>query len=141
MRYLLCVHTHKMKTWNDVDLRRPPEDTELFAGTELEGLCKEAGIVALREDISATGVCDRHVQIAKNSIKPELTKVEIDSYSSFMKTSSRTLPNHFEAGLKPVKSKKNRLDPLSLVKIGVVGCLLLLLLNTISCMENKVYMI
>ena len=42
-----------------------------------------------------------------------------------MKTSSRALPGHFEAGLKPDKSKKNRLDPFSLVKIGVVSCLLL----------------
>ncbi|KAL2320053.1 hypothetical protein Fmac_029022 [Flemingia macrophylla] len=122
---ILCVHTRKMKTWNDVDLRNLAEDTELFTGAELEVLCKEAGIVALREDICATVVCDRHFQIAKNSLKPALTKVEIDSYSSFMKASSRTLPSHCEAGLKPVKCKKNRLDPLSLVKIGVVGCFLL----------------
>lgn len=114
-----------MKTGNDVDLRRIAEDTELFTGAELEGLCKEAGIVALREDISAAVVCDRHFQIAKSSLKPALTKSEIDSYSSFMKTSSRALPGHFEAGLKPDKSKKNRLDPFSLVKIGVVSCLLL----------------
>ncbi|KAG5051535.1 hypothetical protein JHK87_003733 [Glycine soja] len=122
---ILCVHTRKMKTGNDVDLRRIAEDTELFTGAELEGLCKEAGIVALREDISAAVVCDRHFQIAKSSLKPALTKSEIDSYSSFMKTSSRALPGHFEAGLKPDKSKKNRLDPFSLVKIGVVSCLLL----------------
>ncbi|XP_020218216.1 cell division control protein 48 homolog B [Cajanus cajan] len=122
---ILCVHTLKMKTGHDVDLRRLAEDTELFTGAELEGLCKEAGIVALREDISATVVCDRHFQIAKNSLKPALTKAEIDSYSSFMKTSSRALPSHLEAGMKPVKSKKNRLDPMSLVKIGVVSCLLL----------------
>ncbi|KAK7307050.1 hypothetical protein VNO77_39768 [Canavalia gladiata] len=122
---ILCVHTRKMKIGSDVDLRRLAEHTELFTGAELEGLCKEAGIVALREDISATVVCDRHFQIAKNSLKPALTKAEIDSYSSFMKTSSRALPSHFESGLKQGKSKKNRLGPLSLVKIGVVSCVLL----------------
>ncbi|TKY69568.1 Cell division control protein 48-like B [Spatholobus suberectus] len=122
---ILCVHTRKMKMGNDVNLRRLAEDTELFTGAELEGLCKEAGIVALREDISATVVCDSHFQIAKSSLKPALTKAEIDSYSSFMKTSSRALPSHFEVGLKPDKNKNNRLDPLSLVKIGVVSCLLL----------------
>lgn len=122
---ILCVHTRKMKTGHDVDLRRLAEDTELFTGAELEGLCKEAGIVALREDISATVVCDRHFQIAKNSLKPALTKAEINSYSSFMKTSSRALPSHLEASMQPVKSKKNRLDPMALVKIGVVSCLLL----------------
>ncbi|XP_027360244.1 cell division control protein 48 homolog B isoform X1 [Abrus precatorius] len=86
---ILCVHTRKIKLGGDVDLRGLAEDTELFTGAELEGLCKEAGIVALREDISATVVCDRHFQISKNSLKPQLTKAEIDLYSSFMKTSSR----------------------------------------------------
>ncbi|CAJ1931890.1 unnamed protein product [Sphenostylis stenocarpa] len=122
---ILCVHTRKMKTGDDVDLRRLAEDTELFTGAELEGLCKEAGIVALREDISAAVVCDRHFQIARGSLKPALTQTEINSYSSFIKTSSRALPSCAEAGLKPDKGKNNRLDSLSLVKIGFVSCLLL----------------
>ena len=113
-----------MKTGSDVNLRRLAEDTELFTGAELEGLCREAGIVALREDISATVVCDRHFQIVKNSINPALTKAEIDSYSSFMKTSSQALPRHFDSGLKPDRNKKNGLGPLSLVKIGIVSCVL-----------------
>ncbi|GMP50628.1 hypothetical protein CsSME_00017168 [Camellia sinensis var. sinensis] len=45
-----------MKVSNDVDLKQIAEDTELFTGAELEGLCREAGIVALREDISASVV-------------------------------------------------------------------------------------
>ncbi|OIW21679.1 hypothetical protein TanjilG_07839 [Lupinus angustifolius] len=94
---ILCVHTRKMKTASDVDLRRIAEDTELFTGAELEGLCREAGIVALREDISATVVGNRHFQIVKNSLKPALTEAEIESYSSFMKTSSQALPKHFES--------------------------------------------
>ncbi|ESW25502.1 hypothetical protein PHAVU_003G041700 [Phaseolus vulgaris] len=122
---ILCVHTRKMKTGHDVDLRRLAEDTELFTGAELEGLCKEAGIVALRQDISAAVVFDRHFQIAKSSLKPALTKEEIDSYSSFMKTSSRALPSHSEAGLKADKGRRNRSDSLSFVKIGVVSSLLL----------------
>ncbi|KAK7271275.1 hypothetical protein RJT34_27036 [Clitoria ternatea] len=122
---ILCVHTRKMKTGSDVDLGRLAEDTELFTGAELEGLCKEAGIVALREDISASVVCDRHFWTAKSSLKPALTKAEIDSYSSFLKTSSRALPSHFESSSQHDKNKKNKLDPLSLVKIGVVSCVLL----------------
>ena len=48
-----------MKIGLDVDLRKIAGDTELFTGAELEGLCREAGIVALREDITATVLCDR----------------------------------------------------------------------------------
>ncbi|KAK7273349.1 hypothetical protein RIF29_14398 [Crotalaria pallida] len=122
---ILCVHTHKMKTASDVDLRRLAEDTELFTGAELEGLCREAGIVALREDISATIVCDRHFQTVKCSLKPALTEAEINSYSSFMKTSSQTLPRHFESSLKLDRSKNKKFGLTSLVKIGIVSCMLL----------------
>ncbi|KAK6157832.1 hypothetical protein DH2020_012080 [Rehmannia glutinosa] len=80
---ILRVHTRKMKVENDIDLRRIAEDTELFTGAELEGLCNEAGIVALREDISATVVCNRHFQAVMRSLKPALTRQEIDSYASF----------------------------------------------------------
>ncbi|KAK6133953.1 hypothetical protein DH2020_032311 [Rehmannia glutinosa] len=80
---ILRVHTRKMKVENDIDLRRIAEDTELFTGAELEGLCNEAGIVALREDISATVVCNRHSQAVMRSLKPALTRQEIDSYASF----------------------------------------------------------
>ncbi|XP_050230454.1 cell division control protein 48 homolog B-like [Mercurialis annua] len=83
---ILLVHTRKMKIGDDVNLRRIAEDTELFTGAELEGLCSEAGIVALREDISATVVCNRHFQTVKDSLKPALTAADIEKYSSFMKT-------------------------------------------------------
>ncbi|KAF1863795.1 hypothetical protein Lal_00030903 [Lupinus albus] len=122
---ILCVHTRKMKTASDVDLRRLAEATELFTGAELEGLCREAGIVALREDISATFVYNHHFQIVKNSLKPALTEAEIESYSSFMKTSSQALPKHFESGSKPVRNKSRRFLPISLVKISIVSFVLL----------------
>ncbi|KAJ6701469.1 CELL DIVISION CONTROL PROTEIN 48-like protein B [Salix koriyanagi] len=83
---ILGVHTRKMKISNDVDLRRIAEDSELFTGAELEGLCREAGIVALRENISATVVCNHHFQTVKEALKPALTRAEVERYSSFMKT-------------------------------------------------------
>lgn len=89
---ILNVHTRRMQLGSDVDLRRLAEDTEFFTGAELEGLCKEVGIVALRENMNATVVFDRHFQIVKNSLKPALTADVIDSYSSFRRTSSRVLP-------------------------------------------------
>lgn len=82
---ILRVHTRGMKVDPDVDLRQIAADTELFTGAELEGLCKEAGIVALREDISATVVCSRHFLTVRNSLKPALTREDINLYSSFMK--------------------------------------------------------
>ncbi|KAL6582999.1 Cell division control protein 48 B [Orobanche minor] len=89
---ILRVLTRGMKVGNDVDLRQLAEETEHFMGAELEGLCREAGIVALREDITASIVHARHFQTVKRSLKPMLTKHEIDSYASYMKKPTRNRP-------------------------------------------------
>ncbi|KAI9124780.1 hypothetical protein K1719_004107 [Acacia pycnantha] len=122
---ILSVHTRGMKLWNDVDLRRLAEDTELFTGAELEGLCKEAGIVALREDISATIVCGRHFQVVRDSVNPALTKEDIDSYSSFMKTSSSAFSRHLESSSKLDRKKSSGNILGSMVKLGIISCILL----------------
>ncbi|CAH9123995.1 unnamed protein product [Cuscuta epithymum] len=90
---ILRVHTRNMKLDADVDIRQVAENMDLYTGAELEGLCREAGIVALREDISATVVCDRHFQTVRQSLKPALTQGEIESYSSFMKKEKEKNPS------------------------------------------------
>ncbi|KAK3035949.1 hypothetical protein RJ639_031372 [Escallonia herrerae] len=123
---ILSVHTRGMKVGTDVDMRQLAEDTELFTGAELEGLCREAGIVALREDISATVVCDRHFQTVKNSLKPALTREEIDSYSSFMKNPSlRSSSRHESSAKQKSNHTKNSWGSVAPVTIGVVSFILL----------------
>ncbi|KAL6536971.1 Cell division control protein 48 B [Orobanche minor] len=115
---ILRVLTRGMKVGNDVDLRQLAEETEHFTGAELEGLCREAGIVALREDITASIVHARHFQTVKRSLKPMLTKHEIDSYASYMKKPTRNRPTSAGNG----KCKKT-LRWASVVRytVGVVG--------------------
>lgn len=112
-----------MKLNNDVNLRQIAQDTELFTGAELEGLCREAGIVALRENISATVVCDRHFQTVKKSLKPALTEEEVASYFSFMKNRSERSAHSFESTSKKTNNKqtKNFLVLASPVTIGVIS--------------------
>ncbi|KAG9439181.1 hypothetical protein H6P81_019346 [Aristolochia fimbriata] len=82
---ILQVHTHGMKLGEDVDLKSLAAATELFTGAELAGLCVEAGMVALREDISATAVFNRHFLAARNSLRPALTDSLLEEYASFTK--------------------------------------------------------
>ncbi|CAI0475761.1 unnamed protein product [Linum tenue] len=82
---ILHVHTRNMSIDDDVDLRTIAEKTELFTSAKLEGLCREAGIVALRGSISTAVVCNHHFQTALSSLKPALTRADIEEYSSFMK--------------------------------------------------------
>ncbi|XVE85733.1 hypothetical protein DITRI_Ditri17bG0114700 [Diplodiscus trichospermus] len=120
---ILCVHTQNMKIGDDVDLRRIAEDTELFTGAELEGLCREAGIVALRENISATIVSNRHFQTVKESLKPALTREEIESYSSFMK--DQALSSSPTTQQQAARQKGNSKCLAYPIKIGVLGVMLL----------------
>ncbi|KAH7569980.1 hypothetical protein JRO89_XS05G0027600 [Xanthoceras sorbifolium] len=124
---ILRVHTRNMKVGDDIDLRRIAEDTELFTGAELEGLCREAGIVALRENISASVVCNRHFQTVKESLKPALTKEEVNSYSVYMKTRSLTSSGQSEsnANRRDTKCRKNALVPVLSVTTCVVSVALL----------------
>ncbi|XP_066343193.1 cell division control protein 48 homolog B-like isoform X1 [Miscanthus floridulus] len=78
---ILRIHTRKMKLGEDVDLWKIAECTELFTGADLEGLCREAGMAALREDISASSICNTHFQAARSSLNPSLTKAVVDEYS------------------------------------------------------------
>lgn len=120
---ILRVHTRGMKIGNDVDLRQLAQETENFTGAELEGLCREAGIVALRENITATIIHDRHFQTVKSSLKPSLTKEEIDSYASYMKKPTRS-SNHPRASSGKQKrnhTKKWLLGLLVPVTVGVLG--------------------
>lgn len=118
---ILRVHTRKMKIANDVNLQKIAADTELFTGAELEGLCREAGFVALRENISAEAVCDSHFQTAKRSLKPALTEADIYKYASFMKGPSlKTSDGQFESS---VYTKNNSFAPL--FRVGIMGLVLI----------------
>jgi len=79
---ILRIHTRKMKLGEDVDLWKIAECTDLFTGADLEGLCREAGMAALREDLSARFISNTHFQTARSSLRPSLTKAVVDEYSN-----------------------------------------------------------
>ncbi|KAB2072296.1 hypothetical protein ES319_A07G006300v1 [Gossypium barbadense] len=140
---ILRVHTRNMKIGDDVDLRRIAEDTELFTGAELEGLCREAGIVALRENISATLVSNRHFETVKSSLKPALTRDEIETYSSFMKNQGSMLSPSGATELKLstrqkaiIQKGRSSLSKAFPIKISVLG-VILLIAGTYIFMHNE----
>lgn len=81
---ILQILTRKMRLGEDVDLMRVAECTDLFTGADLQGLCNEAGMTALREDMSECIIFHRHFQAVRDSLRPSLTKSKIEEYSSAM---------------------------------------------------------
>ena len=52
---ILHVHTHRMPLATDVDFDALASATEHFTGAELEGLCREAALAALRSSAFVDG--------------------------------------------------------------------------------------
>ncbi len=77
---ILKVHTRNMPLADDVDLEKIAERTENYTGADIEALCREAALIALREKINAKKVCMKHFEEAMNVIKPSLTKNDIESF-------------------------------------------------------------
>lgn len=80
---ILALSTAKMPLDSDVNI---PEIAELlngFSGAEVVLVPREAGIMALTEDINSRCVTKHHFMQAISRIKPRTTQEEIDIYESF----------------------------------------------------------
>lgn len=66
------IHTKNMSLAEDVDLKLLAERTEGYTGADIEGVCREAGMLALRENMDADKVEKRHFEKALLKVKPSL---------------------------------------------------------------------
>jgi transitional endoplasmic reticulum ATPase len=72
-RKILEIHTRDMPLSADVDLDRLAKETEFYVGADLEAICREAGMIALREDIKCDTVTWRHFEKALSSVHSSCT--------------------------------------------------------------------
>jgi transitional endoplasmic reticulum ATPase len=79
---ILKIHTKNMPL-KDVDLKEIVKKTEGFSGADLEALCREAAMNALRENIKAKEVKMKHFEEALKKLTPSLTKEMIEYYQKF----------------------------------------------------------
>jgi len=80
---ILKVHTRKMPLAKDVDAKALAKKTEAYTGADLEAVCREAGMNALRENIDAKIVEQKHFEQALKTIKPTITKQGLDRMKKF----------------------------------------------------------
>ncbi|MBU1196887.1 CDC48 family AAA ATPase [Candidatus Micrarchaeota archaeon] len=81
---ILKVHTARMPMEKSVDLKKLARMTPDFSGADLEALCREAGMEALRQNLEATSVNAKHFEKALSASRPSLVqkkKREDASYS------------------------------------------------------------
>ncbi len=77
------VHTRNMPLAKDVDLEKLAEMTEGYSGADIEAICREAALLALRENLNAKQVEMRHFLAVLEKIKPSLKKEEVEAYYAF----------------------------------------------------------
>lgn len=77
------IHTRNMPLAKDVDLKELARRTEGYTGADIEAVCKEAALNALREDIKAKEVKMEHFEKALKKIGPSVTKDMVKYYEKF----------------------------------------------------------
>ncbi|MDD5177690.1 MAG: CDC48 family AAA ATPase [Candidatus Nanoarchaeia archaeon] len=76
------VHTKKMPLAKDVNIKKLAEETEGYTGADIEAVCREAAMLALREDINVKEIKKKHFDKAMKKITGSLTKDTIEKYES-----------------------------------------------------------
>ncbi len=74
------IHTKGMKLDKDVDLNALAERTDGYVGADIEAVCREAAIMALRKDIKAKSVKMAFFDEALTKVRPSTTKEIEDAY-------------------------------------------------------------
>jgi transitional endoplasmic reticulum ATPase len=77
---ILEVHTKKMPLSEDVNIDTLTNLTEGFSGADLENLTREAGMMAVRENLKAAKVSAKHFEDALKKISPSITSELIKQY-------------------------------------------------------------
>ncbi|MFH0713716.1 MAG: CDC48 family AAA ATPase [Candidatus Micrarchaeota archaeon] len=68
------VHTANMPVSPDVNLEDLAKRTEGYSGADVEAMCREAGMNALRENIEAKQVTKQNFEIAFKAIRPTIAQ-------------------------------------------------------------------
>jgi transitional endoplasmic reticulum ATPase len=74
------VHTRRMPLADDVDLEKLAEMTQGYTGADIAAVCREAALIALRENMKPVSVSMKHFEKALQAIKPSLKKEDIARY-------------------------------------------------------------
>ena len=97
------VHTKGMPLATDVNLDELAEKSEDYVGADIEGVCREAGMIALRDNFENTEISMKHFEKALTKVRPSVDKEIEKTY--------KELKDYFK------KAKAKEIEE----KIGYVG--------------------
>ncbi len=89
-REIFKIYLKPMPIDESVDIEELVKLTEHFAGSDIQGCCQEAGLLALREDINAKKVSIRHFKEAIKKIRPSCPPEMLNQYEVWDSKSKQT---------------------------------------------------
>ncbi len=84
------IYLDRMPLDKDVNIKKLVEATENFVGGDIENLCKEAGMHALKEDLEIELVSWRHFEEAMKAVQASITPKDIADYEKMNEEFQRT---------------------------------------------------
>ncbi|NHJ39072.1 MAG: CDC48 family AAA ATPase [Asgard group archaeon] len=88
---ILKIFTKDMPIADDIDIKQLAKEIEGFSGADIEALCREAAMLALREDMNQELVSMKHFTAAKRkvhaSITPDMMKYYEKAAEKFKRSS------------------------------------------------------
>ncbi len=88
------IHTRNMPLL-DIDIEKLAEKTGGYVGSDIESVCREAALLALREDINTDKITNKHFEQALKKVKPSISKEALKTYQEMEETylkGTRILP-------------------------------------------------
>ena len=74
------VHTEKMPLASDVDLNKLAEKTEGYVGSDIESICREAGMIALRGNPETEEITMKDFEESIKQVDPTATEENLERY-------------------------------------------------------------
>jgi len=77
---IIKIHTEKMPLGKDVSIEKLAKETQNFVGADIENLCREAAILALRDNLKAKEVPMNYFTEALKKVRPSITQEQMEAY-------------------------------------------------------------
>jgi transitional endoplasmic reticulum ATPase len=77
---ILKIHTRNIPLSDDVDLIEIADQTDGYVGSDMEAICREAVLLAMRENFNAKTVEMRHFRNALKKVRPALNENILEYY-------------------------------------------------------------
>jgi transitional endoplasmic reticulum ATPase len=85
------IHTKAMPLSKDVSLEYLASKTDGYSGADIEGVCREAAMLSLREDIKSTEVNIKYFEQILKESSPSITNELINHYKRLRKSRTQEL--------------------------------------------------